>query len=72
MNPSPGPDIDVKPLLALRRDNDAVRLITERLLVKKSDQPTTSAPSMRLRHLWNPVIPTSPRLCLGMRTNVVN
>lgn len=35
MNPSPGPDIDVKTLLALRRENDAVRLITERLKVKE-------------------------------------
>lgn len=35
MNPSSGPDIDVKTLLALRRENDAVRLITERLKVKE-------------------------------------
>ncbi len=35
MNPSSGPDIDVKTLLALPRENDAVRLITERLKVKE-------------------------------------
>ena len=35
MNPSSGPDVDVKTLLALRRENDAVRLITERLKVKE-------------------------------------
>lgn len=29
------PDIDVKTLLALRRENDTVRLITERLKVKE-------------------------------------
>ena len=35
MNPSSGPDIDVKTLLTLRQENDAVRLITERLKVKE-------------------------------------
>lgn len=35
MNPSPGPGLDAKTLLALRRENDAVRLITERLRVKE-------------------------------------
>lgn len=35
MNPHSGPDINVKTLLALRRENDAVRLITERLKVKE-------------------------------------
>ena len=35
MNPNSGPDIDVKTLLALRREDDAVRLITERLKVKE-------------------------------------
>ena len=35
MNPSLGPNIDVKTLLALRREADAVRLITERLKVKE-------------------------------------
>jgi hypothetical protein len=35
MNPSPGPEIDVKTLLALRRENDAIRLITDRLRVKE-------------------------------------
>lgn len=35
MNPSSGSDIDVKTRLALRRENDAVRLIMERLKVKE-------------------------------------
>ena len=35
MNPSESPEITVQTLLALRRENDAVRLITERLRVKE-------------------------------------
>ena len=35
MNPSESPEITVQTLLALRRENDAVRLITERLGVKE-------------------------------------
>jgi hypothetical protein len=35
MNPKPSPEITVETLLALRKENDAVRLITERLRVKE-------------------------------------
>ncbi len=35
MNPKPNPEITVETLLALRKENDAVRLITERLRVKE-------------------------------------
>jgi len=35
MNPSESPEVTVQTLLALRRENDAVRLITERLRVKE-------------------------------------
>ena len=35
MNPKPSQDITVETLLALRMENDAVRLITERLRVKE-------------------------------------
>ncbi|MDI1343040.1 MAG: hypothetical protein PSV22_02920 [Pseudolabrys sp.] len=35
MNPSESPEVSVEILLALRRENDAVRLITERLRVKE-------------------------------------
>lgn len=34
MNPKPSQEITVQTLLALRKENDAVRLITERLRVK--------------------------------------
>jgi len=35
MNPSESPEISVQTLLALRRETDALRLITERLRVKE-------------------------------------
>lgn len=35
MNPSESPEVTVQALLALRKENDAVRLITERLQVKE-------------------------------------
>lgn len=35
MNPSETPEVTVQALLALRRENDAVRLITDRLRVKE-------------------------------------
>lgn len=35
MNPKPSQEITVETLLALRKENDAVRLITERLRVKE-------------------------------------
>ena len=35
MNPSETPEVTVQTLLALRKENDAVRLITERLRVKE-------------------------------------
>ena len=35
MNPSESPEVTVQSLLALRKENDAVRLITERLRVKE-------------------------------------
>ena len=35
MNPKPSPEITVETLLALRKESDAVRLITERLRVKE-------------------------------------
>ncbi len=35
MNPSESPEISVQALLALRKENEAVRLITERLRVKE-------------------------------------
>ena len=35
MNPKTSPEITVETLLALRKENDAVRLITERLRVKE-------------------------------------
>lgn len=35
MNPSESPEVTVQTLLALRKENDAVRLITERLRVKE-------------------------------------
>lgn len=35
MNPSESPEVTVQALLALRKENDAVRLITERLRVKE-------------------------------------
>jgi len=35
MNPQKSPEITVQTLLALRKENDAVRLITERLRVKE-------------------------------------
>ncbi len=35
MNSKPSPEITVETLLALRKENDAVRLITERLRVKE-------------------------------------
>lgn len=35
MNPKPSQEINVETLLALRKENDAVRLITERLRVKE-------------------------------------
>jgi len=35
MNPKPTQEITVETLLALRKENDAVRLITERLRVKE-------------------------------------
>lgn len=35
MNPKSSPEITVEILLALRKENDAVRLITERLRVKE-------------------------------------
>jgi len=35
MNPSESPEISVQALLALRRENDAVRLIADRLKVKE-------------------------------------
>jgi len=35
MNPNPSPEVTVETLLALRKENDAVRLITERLRVKE-------------------------------------
>ncbi len=47
MNPEKSPEITVQTLLALRKEDDAVRLITERLRVKEMGRPTTSARSMR-------------------------
>jgi len=35
MNPNPSPEVTVETLLALRKENDAVQLITERLRVKE-------------------------------------
>jgi hypothetical protein len=35
MNPSDSPEVTAQTLLALRKENDAVRLITERLRVKE-------------------------------------
>ena len=35
MNPEKSPELTVQTLLALRKENDAVRLITERLRVKE-------------------------------------
>ncbi len=35
MNPSESPEVTVQTLLALRKENDAVRFITERLRVKE-------------------------------------
>lgn len=35
MNPQKSPEITVQTLLALRKEDDAIRLITERLLVKE-------------------------------------
>ena len=35
MNPNPSPEVTVETLLVLRKENDAVQLITERLRVKE-------------------------------------